>query len=643
MNIFSSSPSASSSSSSSSTSKFTLFSTSQNPNPSKFYSFKVPIKTFLLQSSPPPRPLLPPPLSSHNHRNGEIRTAKESLEELLVVRRPVMEASEEDGGGDDELSSSAIIDVGLSEFARKMPIFEPERVELSSGEKPLVVNLDLDLALYRAKVLARSFRYNEAEKLLQKCVNTWPEDGRPYVALGKILSKQSKTAEARAVYEKGCQATQGENAYIWQCWAVLENKIRNVRRARELFDAATVADKRHIAAWHGWAVLELKQGNIKKARNLLGKGLKYCGGNEYIYQTLALLEVKATRYEQARYLFKQATKSNPKSCASWLVTWAQLEMQQENNRTARQLFEKAVQASPKNRFAWHVWGVFEANRGNIDLGRKLLKIGHAVNPRDPVLLQSLALLEYKYSTANYARVLFKRASELDPRHQSVWIAWGWMEWKEGNISTARELYQKALSINSTTESAARCLQAWGVLEQRVGNLSAARRLFRSSLNINSQSYVTGMTWASFEEDQGNSVRTKEIRNLYFQQRTEIVDDASWVMGLLDIIDPAFDSIKRFLNLDRNSYYKVNNTSRDIAGANDTGEESASPSSDYNNAESTESSFDLDAFILERLSLDPSKLDILLERTSQNPVQKKTRSLRKVWRLEDRTTTTLPKL
>ncbi|KAL7252207.1 hypothetical protein ACSBR1_013956 [Camellia fascicularis] len=666
MNIFSSSPDASSSSS---TSKFTLFSTSQNPNPSKFHSFKVPIKTLLLHSSPPPRPLLPPPLSSHQppllHENsqsfnssaavrggdsgdendedggnGEIRTAKESLEELLVVRRPVMEVSEEDEGGDDELSSSAITAVGLSEFARKMPIFEPERVELSSGEKPLVVNLDL--ALYRAKVLARSFQYNEAEKLLQKCINTWPEDGRPYVALGKILSKQSKTAEARAVYEKGCQATQGENAYIWQCWAVLENKIGNVRRARELFDAATVADKRHIAAWHGWAVLELKQGNIKKARNLLGKGLKYCGGNEYIYQTLALLEVKATRYEQARYLFKQATKSNPKSCASWLA-WAQLEMQQENNRTARQLFEKAVQASPKNRFAWHVWGVFEANRGNIDLGRKLLKIGHAVNPRDPVLLQSLALLEYKYSTANYARVLFKRASELDPRHQPVWIAWGWMEWKEGNISTARELYQKALSINSTTESAARCLQAWGVLEKRVGNLSAARRLFRSSLNINSQSYVTWMTWASFEEDQGNSVRAEEIRNLYFQQRTEIVDDASWVMGLLDIIDPAFDSIKRFLNLDQNSYYKVNDTSRDIAGANDKGEESASPSSDYNNAESTESSFDLDAFILERLLLDPSKLDILLERTSQIPVQKKTRSLRRVWRLEDQTTTTLPKL
>lgn len=54
----------------------------------------------------------------------------------------------------------------------------------------------------------------------QKCINYWPEDGRAYVALGKILSKQSETAEARAVYDKGCQATQGENAFIWQVFSL---------------------------------------------------------------------------------------------------------------------------------------------------------------------------------------------------------------------------------------------------------------------------------------------------------------------------------------------------------------------------------------------------------------------------------------
>ncbi|XP_023735118.1 protein high chlorophyll fluorescent 107 [Lactuca sativa] len=567
---------------------------------------------------------------------GSEDAEEQTLEELLVVRRPVMESTDDGEYGEDNdveseieveesssstsTSTSSVIDVNLSKFAMKMPIFEPKRVgSSSSGDKPLGVNLDL--ALYRAKVLARNFRYKEAEEVLQKCISIWPEDGRSYVALGKILGKQSKSTEARTVYEKGCQATQGENAYIWQCWAVLENKMGNIRKARQLFDAATVADKKHVAAWHGWAVLELKVGNVKKARYLLSKGLKNCGGNEYIYQTLAMLEAKSNRFDQARYLFRQATKCNPKSCASWLA-WAQLEVQQENYRVARQLFEKAVEASPKNRFAWHVWGVFEANVGNIDQGRKLLKIGHALNPRDPVLLQSLGLLEYKHSAANLARALFRRASELDPRHQPVWIAWGWMEWKEGNIKTARELYQRALSINSTTESAARCLQAWGVLEQRVGNLSAARRLFRSSLNINSQSYVTWMTWASLEEDEGNSIRAEEIRNLYFQQRTEVIDDGSWVTGVLDmIVDPAIDSIKKLLNIDQNSYNKMQDSSTNEEG-NGVGE---------NKTQESGSGFNLDGFIREKLSLDASKLDIDLESKSNNFVERKSMSLRKVWR------------
>lgn len=78
-----------------------------------------------------------------------------------------------DGGGEESdegggLARSSAIDAGLTEFAKKMPMFEPERVEGSPGsqERPLAVNLDL--ALYRAKFLARSYRYDEAEDILDK-------------------------------------------------------------------------------------------------------------------------------------------------------------------------------------------------------------------------------------------------------------------------------------------------------------------------------------------------------------------------------------------------------------------------------------------------------------------------------------------
>ncbi|KAK1353528.1 hypothetical protein POM88_051893 [Heracleum sosnowskyi] len=198
------------------------------------------------------------------------------------------------------------------------------------------------LALYKSKVLARNFRYQEAEELLEKCINFWPEDGRPYVALGKIYNKQSIATEDRSVYEKGCQATQTflrPMSFLY---------FQNCRVATELRE----------------------------------KGI-----SAYLHCMLIA--------------FVLGTGIDPRLLAF--------------NPVGEYIGAHIVD-DLRQGFAWHMWGVFETNQGNIDQERKLLKIGHALNPRDPVFLQTLALL--------------------------VWIAWGWMEWKEGNIDTPRELYQK---------------------------------------------------------------------------------------------------------------------------------------------------------------------------------------------------------
>jgi len=49
-----------------------------------------------------------------------------------------------------------------------------------------------------------------------QCIRDWPDNGRPYVALGTCFKKMNKVQEARRVFEDGCQAARGENAYIWQ-------------------------------------------------------------------------------------------------------------------------------------------------------------------------------------------------------------------------------------------------------------------------------------------------------------------------------------------------------------------------------------------------------------------------------------------
>lgn len=105
--------------------------------------------------------------------------------------------------------------------------------------------------------------------------------------------------------------------------------------------------------------------------------------------------------------------------------------------------------------------------------------------------------------------------------------------------------------------------------------------------------------------------------LLSHQRTEVVDDASWIMGFVDIIDPALDSVKRLLNLDQSSDLKGQEILRSLEEANYSSSE-ASSNPDYREMEvaeyigSHDSDFDLDGFVGDKLSLDVSDLDALME-------------------------------
>lgn len=131
-----------------------------------------------------------------------------------------------------------------------------------------------------------------------------------------------------------------------------------------------------------------------------------------------------------------------------------------------------------------------------------------------------------------------------------------------------------------------------------------------------------------------------------KQRTEVVDDASWVMGFLDIIDPAIDSIKRLLKFGRESLNKDKESLENITEKNGSSidEDSVGLSSGLSGGKDTEGSgtgIDLDAFISEKLSLDPSKLDVQLE-SYKVSVANRTRP-RRIWRSERRTAKIPPRV
>lgn len=404
---------------------------------------------------------------------------------------------------------------------------------LEPKRAPLKINQDI-LIHQAAKIRNKGLklrnkdervRYRfDALRIYQRARALDPRDGRAYVGMGQVLRQLGEYDAARRCYQDGCDATGGENAYIWQAWGTLEAEEGNVSRARQLYDAATAADKTHAAAWHAWGMFEKSQGNYQRARDLFVKGMRmvpHPRANPHLYQSLGVMAMERGRIQEAREHFKEGTKTEAgaRSAALWQA-WAILESREGNSDQARKLFQCGLVVDPNNRYVWLSWAVFEARQGFADRARSLLTRGCKLNPGDPPLLQALARLEAAEGNMTTARILFEQGTKLDPLHQANWQAWALAEWKHGDIDYARELLQRGVWVSPRSKNASKLFQAWGVLEERDGNVALARQLYKCGIRADPTSEITWLTWALMEEKQGNDVRAGELRNLCVQQRAE---------------------------------------------------------------------------------------------------------------------------
>ncbi|CEF97837.1 Tetratricopeptide repeat [Ostreococcus tauri] len=431
-----------------------------------------------------------------------------------------------------------------------------------AGQKPLKINQDL--ALYRARKLRNEAGYLKSKEertamryqaiaMFEKAMSYDVTDGRAYCGIGQILVQMRLYDEARQIYQAGCDAKGGDNAYLWTAFAVLEEKCGNIKLARKYYDAATAADEKHAAAWHGWGTLERNLGNYQRARELYMKGIRkvpLTDASAHLYHSLGVMAMERGRISEAREFFRQGvrTEAGSKSGAIW-QSWAILEGRSGDEDQARKLFQKGLAADPKSKYIWLAWGTWEAKIGYVDRAKELLTKGCKLNPLDTYLLQALAKLEAEQGSIVTARKYFEQGTVMDPRHQANWNAWALAEWRAGEIEKARNLFQRGVWVDPKNKNAARLFHAWGVLECRERNISLARQLFKCAVNVDAGSERIWLTWAMMEEQEGDDIRAIEIRNLAAQRVAEASMSTTDLAPAAGTFRPLFERLASIVGLE----------------------------------------------------------------------------------------------
>jgi tetratricopeptide (TPR) repeat protein len=411
--------------------------------------------------------------------------------------------------------------------------------------KPIQVNVDL--GLFRARRAAQRGRLDQARFWYLRCLEWNVREGRAWLGLARLAERVNNIALARRFFRYGVRCADattavssqaheftdpdtprtsdgsglthdstetssellgkshktssrssqpGVNVHLLQAWAVMEESVGDIDRARRLLRSAVRAAPSHTASWVAFAMLEYRQGNDGMALERIMEANRSDPQNYFAWHVRGIIEWRAfRRYELARQAFEKSLALNPSNSATYHA-YACMECWALNNvRRARELFDIALrEANPRNRFVLQSWALMEAEKAkDLKAARALFAKGTQAHPRDAALWQSWALVEARRARdLQTARKLFTAALHADPQHLATWQAWAMVEADTANggdgMDLARRLFQRGIWASPESPDIGRIWHAWATAEfVYAQDLDRARRCCQLGLEADERS------------------------------------------------------------------------------------------------------------------------------------------------------------
>jgi tetratricopeptide (TPR) repeat protein len=186
---------------------------------------------------------------------------------------------------------------------------------------------------------------SEAETLYISAVKSRPSHAAAWVSLAQLrVGKLRQSAAAgRVCYQTAERelklAGRSPSSFVYTAWASMEyKKAGDVRRARELFEAALKVDKKCSAALLQLGTMEADKENWRDAEECFERVLKFDQRNSRVLQAYAIMETKRP---------------------------------DGDSRKAISLFERALKANPRDAGVLQAYALFVAKLGDIDSARDL--------------------------------------------------------------------------------------------------------------------------------------------------------------------------------------------------------------------------------------------------------------------------------
>ncbi|XP_066532408.1 crooked neck-like protein 1 [Hoplias malabaricus] len=269
----------------------------------------------------------------------------------------------------------------------------------------------------------------------------------------------------------------------WIKYAQWEESLKEVQRARSIYERALDVDHRNVTLWLKYAEMEMKNRQVNHARNIWDRAITILPRvNQFWY----------------KYTYMEEMLGNVAGC--------------------RQVFERWMEWEPEEQ-AWHSYINFELRYKEVDKARTIYERFVIVHPEVKNWIK-YARFEDKHGYIAHARKVFERAVEFfgeEHIDENLFVAFSKFEEKQKEFERVRVIYKYALD-RIPKHQAQELFKSYTVFEKKFGDrrgiedviVSKRRFQYEEEVKANPHNYDAWFDYLRLVESDADPDTVREV-------------------------------------------------------------------------------------------------------------------------------------
>ncbi|XP_048191671.1 crooked neck-like protein 1 [Perognathus longimembris pacificus] len=277
---------------------------------------------------------------------------------------------------------------------------------------------------------------------------------RNWIKYARWEESLKEIQRARSIYERALDVDYG-NIPLWLSYAEMEMKNRQVNHARNVWERAVTTLPRVSQFWYKYTAMEEMLGNIAGARQVFERWMEW-QPEEQAWHAYINLELRYREVERARTIYQRFVLVHP-HVKNW-IKYARSEEKQAAFAHARQVYERAVEFFGEEHMderLFVAFAKFEENQKEVERARVIYKyaLDRIPKHRAQELLKSYTIFEKKFGDRpgiealieSKCRAKYEAEVRANPLNFDAWFDYLRLLESHAEAETVREVYERAVA------------------------------------------------------------------------------------------------------------------------------------------------------------------------------------------------------